>query len=151
MPLAGRRKKGWGLCRSPESLSALLHTPLAPSGDPKVFRRAPEVCRRVGLTRPGTTCLGTLREPTASLSRAPHIAERFNMSRVPAAARRLALVLLLLAAAAAADSSGVILAAGAIAGNTCLAQPIDFGANSFLYQASVSLLTSAAVASGCLK
>ena len=96
----------FGPCRSPESLSALLHTPLAPSGDPKVFRRAPEVCRRVGLTRPGTTCLGTLREPTASLSRAPHIAERFNMSRVPAAARRLALVLLLLAAAAAADSSG---------------------------------------------
>ena len=105
------------------------------------------VCRGIGLTRTRTTCLDVLRE----VQRSPYIAERFKMSRVPATAGCLALVLLLLAAAAAADSSGVILAAGAIAGNTCLAQPIDFGANSFLYQASVSLLTSAAVASGCLK
>ena len=89
------------------------------------------------------------------MSRAPHSAEeRIEMSRVPATASRLTLVLLLLAAAAAspaaADSSGVILTAGAIAGNACLAQPLDFGANSFFYQASVSMLTAAAVASGCL-
>ena len=94
-------------------------------------------------------------EPAPSVTRAPFNADRLNMKGASVTAGCWALALALLAAAAApaaaADSSGVILAGGAIASDTCLAQPIGFGSNSVYFQASVSLLTAAAVASGCLE
>ena len=88
---------------------------------------------------------------TQRLTQAPPLHCRVASMRGPGNAARLALPLLLLAAAAAADSSGVILAGGAVAGTTCLAQPIDFGGHYFYYRSSVSMLTVAAVASGCLR